>query len=93
MKLRHSFWLAAQVAIFASLAHAAATLSYKDNSKCKILPSDPQWPDSQAWSQLNNSVGGRLIKSKPLAEICHGPSFDQTACINLKSEWLQAPIQ
>ncbi len=32
---------------------------------CKIMPQDPEWPDSSAWNHFNSSVDGRLIRTAP----------------------------
>jgi FAD/FMN-containing dehydrogenase len=31
----------------------------------RVRPSDPGWPDTAAWENLNQTVGGRLIKVEP----------------------------
>ncbi|KAA8619984.1 BBE multi-domain protein [Pyrenophora tritici-repentis] len=62
------------------------------NSSCKAIPGDNTWPSQQAWGQLNQTIGGRLIETVPQAAICHpggyaGLSQNQTACDSLKKEW------
>ncbi|KAI1178393.1 hypothetical protein F4777DRAFT_116916 [Nemania sp. FL0916] len=56
-------------------------------SLCKVLPGDAAWPSSGDWSQLNKTVGGRLIATSPIASICHNPTYNETACSNLESIW------
>lgn len=39
-----------------------------------IGPEDPAWPTAAQWDELNQAVGGRLIKIKPPFGICHDPA-------------------
>ncbi|ROV86998.1 hypothetical protein VMCG_10819 [Cytospora schulzeri] len=55
---------------------------------CKNIPGDEGWPTEAAWSQLNDATGGRLIATKPLANVCHDPDYDSGACRNLEDNWL-----
>jgi FAD/FMN-containing dehydrogenase len=36
----------------------------------RVRPSDPEWPAPEAWDQLNQAVGGRLIKVQTPLEEC-----------------------
>ena len=36
----------------------------------RVRPSDPAWPGPALWEQLNQQVGGQLIKVPPLLEAC-----------------------
>jgi FAD/FMN-containing dehydrogenase len=38
----------------------------------RIRPSNPAWPDADAWGDLNDAVGGRLLKVRPLLSACVG---------------------
>jgi len=51
-------------------------------SKCKVYPGDAEWPSDQAWAQLSNLTGNRLIaKPAPLASVCYpGADFNSTKC-------------
>lgn len=69
----------------------AAELSGR--SECRYLPGDPGWPSIQSWTELNATVGGRLIAAVPLASICHEPEYSATACANLKESWIYAAPQ
>ncbi|MBV9249451.1 MAG: FAD-binding oxidoreductase [Acetobacteraceae bacterium] len=41
----------------------------------RVRPGDPDWPSPTAWEELDRSVGGRLIKVKPLLGACEaGPN-------------------
>jgi hypothetical protein len=83
----------AVVLVLAS-AGAAATFPVRSNGTigdqqqtCRCLPGDDCWPSPQLWSQLNDTVSGRLIATQPIAVVCHGAAFDQTACDLLKENW------
>jgi hypothetical protein len=63
------------------------------NATCKCLPEDPCWPKPESWTQLNSTLGGRLIATQPLAAPCHFPSYNETECELIKEKWEFAPIQ
>ncbi|KAK9415510.1 putative FAD-binding PCMH-type domain-containing protein [Seiridium unicorne] len=54
---------------------------------CKAIPGDSAWPSDLDWAQLNNSVGGVLLATRPIAYVCHDPSFDEDTCASLKEVW------
>jgi FAD/FMN-containing dehydrogenase len=43
----------------------------------RVRPSDPAWPDAASWETLNQKIGGRLIKVKPLLDC---PSATNAEC-------------
>ncbi|EFX00315.1 FAD-binding domain containing protein [Grosmannia clavigera kw1407] len=59
---------------------------------CKCFPGDGCWPSTAQWTQLNNTVGGRLVSTVPLGKPCHGDDFNKTQCDLLKEQWLLPPI-
>lgn len=67
------------------VAHAAY-----GNSSCKYIPGDNGWPSDTKWSQLNQTVGGRLIQTIPLGSVCHQTGFnnyDADKCKAVQEEW------
>ena len=78
-----SFYTA--LALHAALSSAAPLVTGLDN--CKVIPGDKKWPSMQTWAHLNQTVGGRLIATTPIAEVCHVPNFDTTQCTKLSSKW------
>ncbi|KAK0702405.1 hypothetical protein B0H67DRAFT_614299 [Lasiosphaeris hirsuta] len=57
---------------------------------CKSIPGDSRWPGASEWATLNQTVGGRLIASRPAADVCHVEPFhvyDAAACVNLQTNW------
>lgn len=51
------------------------------------IPGDNGWPAPAEWTSLNETVGGRLIATPPLAIVCHTEGlglYDEVACAALK---------
>ena len=60
------------------------------SGSCRCFPSDPCWPSAAEWNALNETVGGRLIATVPLAAPCHDSAFgpyDEAACDALRDVW------
>ncbi|KAH8600686.1 hypothetical protein B0O99DRAFT_589582 [Bisporella sp. PMI_857] len=57
---------------------------------CKSVPGSNLWPNDRAWSALNNSISGRLIKTVPPGSVCHPtqPTFNPLACPSVQAGWL-----
>ncbi|KAL9110540.1 MAG: hypothetical protein Q9227_004898 [Pyrenula ochraceoflavens] len=60
------------------------------NATCRCMIGDPCWPTEDVWSKLNSTVGGRLIKTVPLASPCHDPTYNAEACDALKVSYPRA---
>ena len=61
------------VLLLAPGVYAAALLGQRGqdvNSTCKVIPGDNAWPSQQVWSQLNDTIDGRLIQSVPQSAVC-----------------------
>jgi hypothetical protein len=60
-------------------------------SRCKVYPGDANWPSDDAWTQLNDLSGGRLIADPtPLAAVCYPdqPTYDAAKCASYTTpEW------
>ncbi|KAJ5632856.1 hypothetical protein N7490_009195 [Penicillium lividum] len=54
---------------------------------CHYFPGDRQWPSLQKWQQFNLSIEGNLIAGRPLADVCHGTTYDKGECVALKVNW------
>ncbi|KAH7316747.1 hypothetical protein B0I35DRAFT_503838 [Stachybotrys elegans] len=57
---------------------------------CRCFPGDTCWPKDGDWNRLNATLGGRLIKTVPIASICHDTpwsAYDAETCAALQSEW------
>jgi len=63
------------------------------SENCHCFPGDSCWPSTEAWSNLNSTVGGRLIATVPIGTPCHDPTFNAAECANLQSEWTLVQTQ
>ncbi|KZL79138.1 fad binding domain-containing protein [Colletotrichum incanum] len=77
----------------ASVASASCRSSTTFSTKaCKYLPGDAGWPSADAWAQLNETVGGRLVATVPLGSPCHGEAYNATECARLQDAWLYSEV-
>ncbi len=74
-------------AFVARLVSADSDAAAAGSCKCKCIPGDACWPAPGDWNQLNSTLGGRLIATSLLAEVCHDPHYNATACQALKAGW------
>ncbi|RAL15195.1 FAD-linked oxidoreductase easE [Aspergillus homomorphus CBS 101889] len=54
-----------------------------DERYCRCQPHEPCWPRSEEWAGLNASLNGVLSSVRPVASVCHDPTFNETACTEL----------
>lgn len=84
------------VALLASLpvlACARAIETRQSESLCRCIPGDSCWPSVEKWDALNETIGGRLIATVPLATVCHDPNYDQAQCSSMQEQWNLPGIQ
>lgn len=82
--------------VFAAAASCTWLNSTTPNStasNCKAFPGDKTWPSVAEWATLNETVGGKLVKTVPLGSPCHDPDYDEALCEELKEEWIWEPVQ
>ncbi|RMZ66112.1 fad binding domain-containing [Pyrenophora seminiperda CCB06] len=61
---------------------------YISGETCKAVPGDPSWPSEGTWKSLSLQVGGRLIKTSPIAQSCYqGSNYNSTECESVVHEW------
>jgi FAD/FMN-containing dehydrogenase len=74
-----------------TLFESKTNLTPNVTSRCKVYPDDANWPSDDAWTQLNDLSGGRLIaEPTPLAAVCYPdqPSYDAAKCASYTTkEW------
>lgn len=62
-------------------------------SRCRCFPGDRCWPSTAEWAAFNETVGGRLIATVPVASACHdsfpGVSYDAEKCANIQANWIR----
>lgn len=64
------------------------------SGSCKIIPRDAEWPSEDAWASFNNTLGGALLKPKPLASVCYaGEGYSAAKCDQLKGSWAGMNLQ
>ncbi|TGO61808.1 hypothetical protein BCON_0024g00080 [Botryotinia convoluta] len=86
--------LASMVSLLPSVisfaSYGSMTTASPIASTCRCFPSDPCYPNSIEWSLFNQTLGGKLIASVPIAAVCHHDKFEtynEEACANLKDNW------
>jgi hypothetical protein len=65
------------------------------DDQCRCFPGDECWPSVSKWSSFNETLGGKLIATVPLAAVCHNsnsshpdwPAYDEQACSQLQQRW------
>ena len=87
MTLDYRIWAVASGLLAASLG-APAERNRTHTFNCRYLPGDSHWPTEEEWSQLNRTIGGRLIRGVPLAQSCHSPGLEKAACTKVQNEWV-----
>ncbi|RDA94095.1 hypothetical protein CP533_5266 [Ophiocordyceps camponoti-saundersi (nom. inval.)] len=97
----HGFNWRAFVAFFAGvwplLLFASSVVTARLQSPpsvCRCVPDDDCWPPDEAWDVFNSSLGGNLIKSRPVAISCYvGPEQDARQCSHVNAMWSDKAFQ
>ncbi|KAJ6445312.1 alcohol oxidase [Purpureocillium lavendulum] len=61
--------------------------------KCRCVPGDSCWPTPRAWDDFNRQLGGRLVKTEPVAKSCYEPGKDLTRCAAVTKLWPDQDFQ
>ncbi|KAH8698207.1 hypothetical protein GQ44DRAFT_744272 [Phaeosphaeriaceae sp. PMI808] len=62
--------------------------------QCKTIPGDDDWPSTEDWAFFNETLGGVLLKPKPLASPCYtGPTYNAQICAQLQQTWTNMNLQ
>jgi hypothetical protein len=75
------------LAALTTLAICTAKPNQPSTDLCRVIPGDEAWPTAKEWSTFNATVKGKLIRTVPIASICHGDSYDREACAALRDHW------
>ncbi len=79
-----------------AMTAAATVMDSKIAAKpgCRAILGDANWPSLDEWAALNNTLGGKLIATIPIATPCHQtlngrPNilFDEDECEALRNVW------
>ncbi|PQE24846.1 FAD linked oxidase N-terminal protein [Rutstroemia sp. NJR-2017a BVV2] len=57
---------------------------------CRNFPGDTSYPNEIEWNLFNETLGGKLVASVPIAAVCHSDSFEAynaDACASLQDNW------
>lgn len=81
-------------------AQLVLALASAVDAGCKTYPGSPDWPAADAWSKLNDDLGGRLLQPPPPGAVCHPgqPTYDPRKCDAVRAGWvtydfhLESPI-
>lgn len=58
------------------------------NLQTDQAPSDDCWPSHSDWASLNNTVNGKLIANKPIAQPCYqGSDYNAERCEVVTANW------
>ena len=61
---------------------------------CKAVPGSGDWPSTDTWKALNESIGGRLLQPTPLGAVCHPghASYSPGQCPVVQAAWFTEPL-
>lgn len=63
---------------------------------CRCYPDDKCWPSTADWESFNQTLGGKLIQTVPIASPCHdtfpGVSYDAAACADIQENWVRPAL-
>jgi len=63
-------------------------------AECRSTPGDDDWPSVEDWTAFNETLGGVLLKPRPLASVCYtGETYDAQKCAQLKQNWAGMNLQ
>src|SRR4051812_25609065 len=86
--LSASFYYLLPFIAFGSYSVIAAVTPITNS--CRCFPGDSCYPNANAWNLFNQTIGGKLIASIPIAAVCHHDQFkayDEKACATLQDNW------
>jgi len=76
-----------KIVLFLLLVAPALSLPSTTSPRRRCRYGDECWPSEQTWQTFNDSVSGRLARTYPSADVCHGQHFDLESCTKAKEEW------
>lgn len=71
-------------------SYPSRTNSSNPQNNCRCFPGDACWPSQSQWQSFNQTLGGKLILTNPLASACHIDSFeayDEGKCQAIQENW------
>lgn len=85
----YSFSLRVPLAVLQCIGVIAFGVSARLVTQCRSSPDAPDWPSQSEWASLNDSMGGQLIATAPVAASCYPDSGFQTTldCETVTTRW------
>ncbi|XP_044716123.1 FAD binding domain-containing protein [Hirsutella rhossiliensis] len=78
----------------AAQAQNTAKPAGQSSRQCRCVPGESCWPSDDSWIKFNSTVGGKLIKSVPVAQSCYeGPTQDAKQCKDVNNLWADDDFQ
>jgi hypothetical protein len=75
-------------------AYRFGTANAKNVEDCRFIPGDDEWPSDEDWAALNTTLGGALLRPKPLGSVCYfGPEYNAARCEQLRQGWTSSKLQ
>lgn len=63
---------------------------------CRCYPGDQCWPSATEWESFNQTLGGKLIRTVPIASPCHdtfpGVKYDAATCADIQANWVRPAL-
>lgn len=63
---------------------------------CRCYPGDQCWPSATDWESFNQTLGGKLIQTVPIASPCHdtfpGVRYDAATCADIQANWVRPSL-
>lgn len=63
---------------------------------CRCFPGDRCWPSASDWDAFNQTLGGKLIPTVPIASPCHGTfpgvTYDAATCTDIQANWVRPSL-
>lgn len=64
--------------------------SAANNFGCRCFPGDLCWPSDTLWTAFNRTLGGKLVKTVPIASACHDNPwvpYNAAECARVQGAW------
>ncbi|EAT87123.2 hypothetical protein SNOG_06059 [Parastagonospora nodorum SN15] len=75
-------------------AYCFGSANAAPTEECRSIPGDGDWPCVEDWSAFNKTLGGVLLKPRPLASVCYtGEDYNEQKCAQLKQSWARMNLQ
>lgn len=81
--------------LFAFANSTNSMVSKRSGHSCKLMPGGFLWPVGLVWDIFDLLLGGRLIKTTPLAASCYTawPEYNADTCATVTADWLLSNLQ